>query len=150
MRMISSCALALVSALALAGTGAWGADEVKGGAMAKGGAAAPAPANVTQAMLDAAASNDADFLHTNGNYGQTRFHPAKQINVDNVRGLHVAWMFQTDILDTMETSPIVVNGVMYVTTAFDHVYALNAKTGEQILGIQAPDGAGDDLLLRAQ
>jgi PQQ-dependent dehydrogenase (methanol/ethanol family) len=32
----------------------------------------------------------------------------------------------------METTPIVVNGVMYVTTAFDHVYALNAKTGEQI------------------
>ena len=32
----------------------------------------------------------------------------------------------------METSPIVVNGVMYVTTAFDHVYALNAKTGQQI------------------
>ena len=32
----------------------------------------------------------------------------------------------------METSPIIVNGVMYVTTSFDHVYALNAKTGEQI------------------
>ena len=32
----------------------------------------------------------------------------------------------------METSPIVVNGVMYVTTSFDHVYALNAQTGEQL------------------
>ena len=31
----------------------------------------------------------------------------------------------------METTPIVVNGVMYVTTSFDHVYALNAKTGEE-------------------
>ena len=31
----------------------------------------------------------------------------------------------------METTPIVVNGVMYVTTSFNHVYALNAKTGEQ-------------------
>ncbi len=63
---------------------------------------------------------------------QTRFHPAKQINTGNVKALHAAWIFQTDILDTLETSPIVVNGVMYVTTAFDHVYALNAKTGEQI------------------
>ena len=35
-------------------------------------------------------------------------------------------------METMETSPIIVNGVMYVTTAFDHVYALDAKTGEQI------------------
>ena len=32
----------------------------------------------------------------------------------------------------METSPVVVSGVMYVTTAFDHVCALNAKTGEQL------------------
>ena len=32
----------------------------------------------------------------------------------------------------METSPIVVDGIMYITTAFDHVYALNARTGEQI------------------
>ena len=31
----------------------------------------------------------------------------------------------------METTPIVVGGVMYVSTSFDHVYALNAKTGEQ-------------------
>jgi PQQ-dependent dehydrogenase (methanol/ethanol family) len=32
----------------------------------------------------------------------------------------------------METTPIVVNGIMYVTTAFNHVYALNARTGEQL------------------
>src|SRR5262245_3534118 len=35
-------------------------------------------------------------------------------------------------MDTMETTPIVVNGIMYVTTAFDHVYALDAATGAQI------------------
>ena len=34
--------------------------------------------------------------------------------------------------ESMETSPIVVNGVMYVTTSFSHVYALNAQTGEQL------------------
>ena len=32
----------------------------------------------------------------------------------------------------METSPIIVNGVMYVTTSFSHVYALDAKTGAEI------------------
>ena len=73
-----------------------------------------------------------NFLHTNGNYWQTRFHPANQITTANVKNLHPAWIFQTDVLDTLETSPIVINGVMFVTTAFDHVYALNAKTGEQI------------------
>ena len=55
-----------------------------------------------------------------------------QINTKNVKGLHVAWIFQTDVSESMETSPIVVNGVMYVTTSFDHVYALNAQTGEQL------------------
>jgi glucose dehydrogenase len=41
-------------------------------------------------------------------------------------------MFQTEVKESLETTPIVVNGIMYVTTAFDHVYALDARTGEQI------------------
>ncbi len=93
------------------------------------GKAAPAPA-VSQEMLNGAAGDANNFLHTNGNYDQTRFHPAKQINTGNVAKMHVAWIFQTDVKESMETSPIVVNGVMYVTTSFSHVYALNAKTGE--------------------
>ncbi len=106
------------------------AQETSGGA---GGAAANAPApNVTQAMLNNAASDSKNFLHTNGDYTQHRFHPADQITTKNVKGLHVAWIFQTDVRDSTETSPIVVNGVMYVTTSFDHVYALNAQTGEQL------------------
>ncbi|MCL5776895.1 PQQ-binding-like beta-propeller repeat protein [Limibaculum sp. FT325] len=88
--------------------------------------------HVTQDMLDRAAGDGNNFLHTNGNYHQTRYYPARQINTDNVRGLRPAWIFQTEIVDTMETSPIVVNGIMYVTTAFNHVYALDARTGRQI------------------
>ena len=82
------------------------------------------PANVTpvtQAMLDKAAGDSANFLHTNGDYNQQRFHPAKQINTGNVKKLHVAWVFQTDVRESMETSPIVVNGVMFATTSFSHV-----------------------------
>ena len=87
---------------------------------------------VTQDMLNRSANDGNNFLHTNGNYAQTRYYPSRQINVSNVGKLRPAWIFQTDIVETMETTPIVVNGVMYVTTAFDHVYALNAKTGKQI------------------
>ena len=46
--------------------------------------------------------------------------------------LRPAWIFQTDVKESMETSPIVVNGIMYVTTSFSQVYALNAQTGEQL------------------
>jgi alcohol dehydrogenase (cytochrome c) len=87
---------------------------------------------VTQDMLNRSEGDGNNFLHTNGNYDQTRFYPARQINVSNVQRLRPAWIFQTDVVETMETTPIVVNGVMYVTTAFDHVFALDARTGEEL------------------
>jgi alcohol dehydrogenase (cytochrome c) len=107
------------------------AQETGGGGGANTAASVPIP-TVSQPMLNNAASDSKNFLHTNGNYNQTRFHPANQITTGNVKNMHVAWIFQTDVRESMETSPIIVNGVMYVTTSFDHVYALNAQTGEQI------------------
>jgi PQQ-dependent dehydrogenase (methanol/ethanol family) len=97
---------------------------------AKAAASAPTP-SVTQEQLSAAANDANNFLHTNGNYDQTRYFPGKQIDTSNVGKLHPAWIFQTEVKESLETTPIVVNGVMYVTTSFNHVYALNAKTGEQ-------------------
>ena len=127
-------AIGMVSALALAMamTASSATEEITGGGAKAGAAALPVPSNVSQQQLDGAASDAKNFLQTNGNYAQTRFHPAAQINAANVAKLHVAWLFQTDVTDTLETSPIVVDGVMYVTTSFDHVYALDAKTGAQI------------------
>jgi len=87
---------------------------------------------VSQDLMDRAASDGNNFLHTNGNYQQTRYFPSRQINASNVHKLRPAWIFQTEVVETMETTPIVVNGVMYVTTAFNHVYALDARTGEQL------------------
>jgi PQQ-dependent dehydrogenase (methanol/ethanol family) len=87
---------------------------------------------VTQDMLNRADGDANNFLHTNGNYAQTRYYPASQINTSNVKNLRPAWIFQTEITESQETTPIVVNGIMYITTSFNHVYALNAATGEQI------------------
>jgi alcohol dehydrogenase (cytochrome c) len=92
--------------------------------------AAPATA-VTQDQLNAAASDKTDFLHTNGNYEQTRYFPDDQINTWNVGKLRAAWIFQTEVQEVLATTPIIANGVMYVSTAYNHVYALNAKTGEE-------------------
>ena len=87
---------------------------------------------VTQDVLNRAAGDGNNFLHTNGNYNQTRYYPARQINTSNVKNLRPAWIFQTEVVESMETSPIVVNGVMYVTTSFSHAYALDAETGKEI------------------
>ena len=124
------------------------AQETKQESKSASGQAKIAP--VTQQQLNAADKNASNFLLTNGNYAQTRFYPAKQIDRDNVKNLHVAWIFQTDVKESLETSPIVVDGVMYVTTSFSHVYALDAKTGAAALALQSQDGTDHDLLLRSQ
>ena len=87
---------------------------------------------VTQDLLNRAGGDGNNFLHTNGNYNQTRFYPNRQINVGNVGKLRPAWIFQTEVKESLETSPIVINGVMYVTTSFNHVYAIDARSGEQL------------------
>jgi PQQ-dependent dehydrogenase (methanol/ethanol family) len=87
---------------------------------------------VPQSRLDNAVHDNANFLLPNANYQQTRFFPNAQINRSNVRRLHLAWIFQTEVKESLETSPIIVDGVMFVTTAYAHVYALDAKTGLEI------------------
>ncbi len=122
---------ALGGAFAVAGFVAAGAfsasaQEVEGGTLFGN------MKTVTQDMMDRAESDGNNFLHTNGNYDQTRYYPARQINTSNVKNLRPAWIFQTEIVESQETTPIVVDGIMYITTSFNHVYALDARTGQQI------------------
>jgi PQQ-dependent dehydrogenase (methanol/ethanol family) len=86
---------------------------------------------VTQDMLDKAADDGDNWLHTQGNYAQTRYAPATQINTGNVGKLRPAFVFQTEVIESMETSPLVVDGTMYLTTSFNHVYSIDAATGEE-------------------
>ncbi len=104
----------------------WAGEEVGGGTLYGN------MRTVTQDMLDHAAGDSNNFLHTNGNYSQTRYYRARQIDRSNVRHLKRAWVFKTEVVESMEVTPIVVDGVMYVTTSFNHAYALDAATGEQL------------------
>ncbi len=91
----------------------------------------PKFSNVTQSMLNESIKDGKNWLHPNGNYEQTRHYPVAEINTANVAKLRPAFVFQTGIVESMETAPIVVDGVMFVTTSYNHVYAINATTGEQ-------------------
>ena len=122
--------IASALALSISGISLVSAQETPQGARAVRGAAPST--NVTQDMLSRADADGKNFLHTNGDYNQQRFFPEDQINRSNVKRLHPAWIFQTEVKESLETSPIIVNGVMYVTTSFSHVYALNAETGEEL------------------
>ena len=108
------------------------ADEIQGQKAATSGATTIAKGiNVSQSDLDNAGKQSSNWLHTHGNYSQTRFYPGKQINTGNVKKLAPKFTFQTEVLESMETAPIVVDGVMYMTTSFNHVYALDAVTGKE-------------------
>ena len=122
--------LALAAALAAASFGAQAQAEIQNVAAPTGG---PVPRNisVSQAMLNAADKDGANFLHSNMNYAQTRYYPASQINTSNVGKLKPAFIFQTEVLESMETAPIVVDGIMYITTSYNHVYAVDAVTGKE-------------------
>jgi glucose dehydrogenase len=112
--------------------GAASGEEIQGQkAMSTGSGAIAKGINVTQGQLNGAGAQDADWLHTNGNYAQTRYYPGKQINAGNVNKLQAKFTFQTEVRESMETAPIVVDGVMYMTTSYNHVYALDAVTGEE-------------------
>ncbi len=123
-------ALAAVALSTMAGLAS--AQEIQGQKDVGSGASTLAKGiNVSQSQLDQAGAQDKDWLHTNGNYAQTRFYPGKQINTGNVKNLKPKFTFQTEVLESMETAPIVVDGVMYMTTSFNHVYALDAVTGKE-------------------
>jgi alcohol dehydrogenase (cytochrome c) len=107
------------------------ADEVQNSSTTT---ASPVPSRlqpVSQQQLDRAAATSSDWLHSNGSYAQTRYYPGAQINKTNVSKLRPAFIFQTAVNESMETAPIVSNGVMFITTSFNHVYALDAVTGKE-------------------
>src|SRR5205823_6603451 len=81
--------------------------------------------------LDAAEGDKNGWLHSNMGYSNSRYHAADQINTSNVSKLTPAFVFQTEVRESMETAPIVINGVMFLTTSFNHVYAIDAVTGEE-------------------
>ncbi|HEY3219856.1 MAG TPA: PQQ-binding-like beta-propeller repeat protein, partial [Gemmatimonadales bacterium] len=99
--------------------------------MGQKGVAVSAVPEVSQAMLTAAGSQSQNWLHTNGDYSQLRYYPGGQITTGNVGKLRVKFVVQTEVVESMETAPIVVDGMMYLTTAYNHVYAVDADTGKE-------------------
>jgi alcohol dehydrogenase (cytochrome c) len=120
-----------VAAVVWMSVGTCAAQEIAGGADTTTTKALPGVTSITQAMLDAAGRNTGNWIHANGSYEQTRFYGGSQVNTANVGKLKPAFVFQTAVLESMETAPIVVDGIMFLTTSFNHVYAIDAATGEE-------------------
>ena len=85
---------------------------------------------VTSAQLLEGAINQEQWLLYGGDYANRRHSPISDITPDNVDLLQVAWSFPTGTLEQFEVSPVVYDGIMYITTSFNRLMALNPVNGE--------------------
>ncbi|MGE0682146.1 MAG: pyrroloquinoline quinone-dependent dehydrogenase [Candidatus Binatia bacterium] len=87
---------------------------------------------VTAERLLKGTSDTANWLQYGGNYEGWRFSPLTDVNRQNVKNLQVAWVFQTGAPGQLQASPVVADGIMYLTAADNHLFALDAVTGEPL------------------
>ncbi|HEX7079444.1 MAG TPA: PQQ-dependent dehydrogenase, methanol/ethanol family [Gammaproteobacteria bacterium] len=102
-----------------------------GGAQPDHGSDRAAPGPDDAALIDAARSGE-EWLTYGRDYAETRFSPLEQIDADNVGRLGLAWYYDTGSLRGLEATPLVSNGVLYATTSWSNVFALDARTGEEL------------------
>ena len=121
--VLSACA----AALALAAGG-------KSGEATAASAAKPSHANVDEVrlMASAAGQNAGQWMSQGRDHNEQRFSPLTTINDKNVGQLGLAWFGDFDTRRGQESTPLVIDGVLYVTTAWSKVYAYDAKTGQQL------------------
>ena len=84
---------------------------------------------VTPQRLAASANEPQNWLTYSGNYASTRFTPLAQITPANVRNLKLQWVYQSPVAGNWQTTPLVVDGIMYLTQRLNDVVALDAATG---------------------
>jgi alcohol dehydrogenase (cytochrome c) len=77
----------------------------------------------------------------NGDYSGRRYSSLDQITVPNVVDLRPAWVFHPGNSQMLEVTPVVVRGIMYVTSS-NHVFALDAETGRSLWHYQRPVSSG--------
>jgi alcohol dehydrogenase (cytochrome c) len=86
-------------------------------------------AQVTMARLENATREPENWLTYSGDYASQRYSRLTQITPANVKNLELAWIYQARSLEKFTATPILADGVMYVTEAPNTVVALDAKTG---------------------
>lgn len=89
-------------------------------------------AAVDQNRLNAADKDHANWMSYGRTYSEQRFSPLKEISAANVGQLELAWYHELDTNRGQEATPLVIDGVLYTSTAWSKIVALNAMTGEEL------------------
>ncbi len=94
--------------------------------------AAPAVAAVDAARLVAADSEPGSWMSYGRTYSEQRYSPLTAINASNIDTLGLAWSYELNTKRGIEATSIVVDGVMYTSSAWSIVHALDARTGAHL------------------
>jgi alcohol dehydrogenase (cytochrome c) len=94
--------------------------------------AVPLFGQVTHQRLLKAGDEPGNWLTYSGNFAAHRFSPLTQINESNVNSLAPVWTYQVASLHRLETTPLVLDGVMYISESPNNVTALDARTGRAL------------------
>ena len=86
---------------------------------------------VTQQRLNGASGDKANWLHVNGGYEPDPFLPGQPDQFRQRLQAAARVRFPDALIESMETAPLVVDGVMFLTTSYNHVYAIDATTGQE-------------------
>ncbi len=133
-----------VSVLATALLAACGGSDAPSDAGADSSAStARAVAAVDTGRIMKAAEEPEMWLTYGGSYDETRHSSLASVNGDTIQDLGVSWVYTMDKPRGAEATPIVVDGVMYVSGSWSVVYAIDAKTGEE-LWTYDPEVSGKD------
>ena len=110
------------------GRGGGGGGQARGGGGQVPAVAIPAP-NVTFDRILKANSEAQNWLTYSGTTMSQRHSALTQVNTDNAKNLQLKWVYQTLSTEKTESTPLVVDGIMYTVKNTNDVVALNAATG---------------------
>lgn len=91
-----------------------------------------APAAVDGERLQKADAEPGNWMSYGRTYDEQRHSPLKSINRDNIKSLGLAWSFDLHTKRGIEATSIVVDGIMYTTSAWSIVHALDARNGKKL------------------
>ncbi|MBW2287419.1 MAG: PQQ-dependent dehydrogenase, methanol/ethanol family [Deltaproteobacteria bacterium] len=89
-------------------------------------------ASVDGARISAADSEPHNWLAHGRTWSEQRFSPLDGVTRENVNQLGLAWAYETGTTRGLEATPLVIDGVMYATGTWSHVFALDAATGREL------------------
>ncbi len=94
-------------------------------------------ANVDGARIEKADDEPGSWMTHGRTYSEQRFSPLTQISKDNVSTLGLAWFADLDTNRGQEATPLVVDGALYVSTAWSKVKAYDAEDGQGVVGVRS-------------